>query len=101
MTASTKDKEKVYLTRDEGSDFIWVWMKPKKGPLSPNKIKDCNMVVYEREDIDNADYYLITDFKKKFGMIINKKAKKSISLNKKILHSEDYKLMSNDPKRKQ
>ena len=29
---------KVYITRDEDDDFIWVWQKPKKGNWKPKKI---------------------------------------------------------------
>ncbi len=94
-------KEKVYITRDEDDDLIWVWMKPKKGNWSPHKLKDCGMVVYHREDMDRCDHYLVADFKKKFSMIINKKTKKCVHLDKVALHNEDYKLISNDPDRKQ
>ena len=93
-------EEKVYLTRDEGSDHIFIWRKPSKGNWAPNKMKDCDMVTYEREDIDHMDYYHKTDFKKKFGTNINKKTKKCAHLPKALLDNEDYKLISNDPDRK-
>jgi len=94
--------EKVYLTRDEGSDRIWVWLKPKKGNWSPHKMKDCEMVVYQREDMnpDRSIEYLATDFKKKFNMLINKKTKKCARLPSNLLHNQDYRLISDDPKRK-
>ena len=95
--------EKVYITRDEAPDdkHIWVWFKPKKGNWSPHKMKDCPMVVYQREDIERADHYLVSDFKKKFGITIRAKTKKCVHLPYDLLHNEDYKLISNDPNRKQ
>jgi len=100
------ENEKVYITRDEvvdknSLDHIWVWLKPKKGNWSPNKMKDCGMVVYQREDIEQANHYLVPDFKKKFGISINTKTKKCVHLPYDLLHNEDYKLISNDPNRKQ
>jgi Zn-finger domain-containing protein len=56
--------------------------------------------MWERDDLDNADCYVVSDFKKKFGMIIRAKVKKCIHLSKKIINNEDYKLFSNDPDRK-
>ena len=94
------DDEKVYLTRDEGGDTIYVWRKPAKGNWSPSKMKDCDIVCYQREDIDHMDYYHKSDFKKKFGISINKKTKKCVHLPKALLNNEDYKTISNDPDRK-
>jgi len=93
-------KEKVYISRDEGDDFIWVWRKPSRGNWSPEKMKDCETVNYQREDIDNADHYLVKDFKKKFGISIPKKTKKCVHIPSKLLNNEDYKLISNDGDRK-
>jgi len=95
------ETEKVYITRDEDDDFIWVWRKPVKGNWNPEKMKDCEMINYQREDIDNADQYLASDFKKKFGITINKKTKKCCHIPVDKLNNEDYKLISNDDKRKQ
>lgn len=92
--------EKCYISKDEGSEFIWVWFKPDKGNWSPYKMKDCDMVVYQRDDLDHADHYLMKDFKKKFGITIRAKTKKCIHLPCDLLHNEDYKLISNDPDRK-
>jgi hypothetical protein len=50
--------------------------------------------------MDHEDQYLAKDFKKKFGITIPKKTKKCVHLPCKLLHNEDYKLISNDPKRK-
>jgi len=99
---SKTDKEKTYITRDEGDDFIWVWRKPLKGTWAPAKLKDCEMVVYMREDcsLDNVDFYFVKEFKKKFGIIINKKVKKCCHFSKDLLDSEDYKLISDDGDRK-
>ena len=95
-------QEKVYLTRDEKSDKIWVWRKPTRGNWSPHKIKDCDFVVYMREEVDmiSSDTYSVSDFKKKFGITINSKTKKCCHLPTNILHNEDYKLFSNNPDRK-
>jgi hypothetical protein len=95
--------EKVYITRDEGSKIIWVWLKPSHGNWSPHKMKDCDMTIYQREDmdIDRSTHYLLSDFKKKFGMIIKPKTKQCVHLPYDLLHNEDYKLISNDPNRKQ
>ena len=97
------DKEKVYLTRDEGSNRIWIWRKPTKGNWSPSKKKDCEIVLWQREDrsLENTDPYLAKDFRKKFGININSKTKKCVHLPIKLLNNEDYKLFSNNPKRKQ
>ena len=98
----TKDKEKVYITRDEGDDCIWVWRKPSHGSWSPKKLKNCEVVIYQREDrsLSNATYYLAENFKKKFGISLSPKMKKCVHLDKTLLNSEDYKEMSNDPDRK-
>ena len=95
-------KEKVYLTRDEGADNIWVWRKCKKGNFVPEKLKDCDIVCWQREeiDIDSCSCYIVKDFKKKFGFIINKKQRKLVQIDKKLLDSQDYQLFSNDTKRK-
>ena len=95
-----EDKIKCYVTRDEGDDFIWLWRKPTKGNFAPQKLKDCDIVCWMREDIDKANYYHIRDFKKKFGFIINKKVRKCSHISKKLLDSEDYKMLSNDSERK-
>ena len=93
-------QEKVYISRDEGSDKIWVWRKPIKGNWSPVKMPDCGMVVWSREDINNANCYLVFEFKKKFGFIISAKTKKCCHIDKQLLNNEDYKMFSNDPDRK-
>jgi len=95
------DKEKVYISRDEKSDHICLWKKPAKGNWSPQKMKDCEVVNWMREDIDNMDMYLVKDFKKKFGITIRQKTKKCVHLPSKLVTSEDYKLNSPDPDRKQ
>jgi len=96
------DNEKVYITRDEGDDRIWIWRKPKKGNWSPKKVKDCEVVIYHREDrsLENTDCYLATDFKKKFNITLKQKTKKCVHLPSNLLNSEDYKLISNNPDRK-
>lgn len=94
------EKEKVYISRDEDDDNIYVWRKPLKGNLSPTQLLDCETVNWQREDIDHLDIYFFSDFKKKFGFIISKKIKKCIHLPSKLLNNEDYKLFSDDTKRK-
>ena len=95
-------KEKVYITRDEGSNTIWVWRKPTRGVWSPTNIGDED-VNYQRLDrsLENTDSYMAKGFKLKFGINIRAKTKKCCHLPYNLLHNEDYKLNSNDPKRKQ
>ncbi len=95
------DEEKVYLTRDESSNRIWVWRKISKKE-SPIKSKNCDMVMYQRENrsLENTNSYLVKDFKKKFGFIVPQKKKQCVKLSKKLLDNEDYKLISNNPDRK-
>lgn len=94
--------EKVYISRDEDDNKIWVWRKPTRGIWSPKKIKDQDFVSYRREDrsLENTDYYLASDFKKKFGITIKAKLKRCCHLPSNLLNNEDYKLISNDPDRK-
>ena len=93
---------KVYITRDEGDDWIWLWKKPTKGIWAPQKMPDIGMVTYQRPDrsLEGADAYLATDFKKKFGITIRMKTKKCVHLPDNLVESEDYKLFSLDPNRK-
>jgi len=91
---------KCYITRDEGEDFIWVWLKPTKGNFSPVKLPDSDVICWHREDMENANYYCVKEFKKKFGFIISKKTKKCMRLPSNLVFNEDYKLISNDPDRK-
>ena len=93
-------QEKVFITRDELDNWVWIWRKPLKGNWSPQKMPDCDVVCWQREDIENTDAYTIKDFKKKFGITINKKTKKCVHLDKSLLNNEDYKLFSNDKNRK-
>ena len=95
-----KGKEKIYITRDEDSDKIFVWRKPTKGTWVPTPMKDCEIVNYNREDINNVEYYLHTDFKKKFGMSIRQKTRKCVHLDVKKLDNDDYKFPSKNPDRK-
>ena len=94
--------EKCYITRDEGDDTVWVWRIPKKGSWSPTNIGGKEYVNFQRVDrsLENADPYLFDDFKKKFKVGVNKKEKRKVGLSINLLNNEDYKLFSNDPKRK-
>jgi hypothetical protein len=91
---------KVFVTRDEMDDCVWVWKKPPKGNWEPVKKKNCEIVVWERDTLDSADAYHVDDFKKKFGFTPAPKSKKNINLADKLVKNEDYKLFSHDPDRK-
>jgi len=101
-TAPNMNKEKCYISRDESDDWIWVWRKPSKGLWSPTNVGGKEFISYQRADrsLENVDCYLASDFKKKFGITIRQKTKKCVHLSVKLLHNEDYKLISDDPKRK-
>ena len=94
-------QEKVYITRDEDDDYIWVWRKPSKGVWSPANICGKEFVNYQRENksLDKTSFYLASDFKKKFGITIRQKTKKCVHLPIELLNNEDYRLISNDPNR--
>ncbi len=96
-------QEKVYITRDEDDDCIWIWRKPSKGLWAPTNVCGKEFVNYQRENksLDRTSFYLASDFKKKFGITIRQKTKKCVKILKSLLDSEDYKLISNDPERKQ
>ncbi len=93
--------EKCYISRDEGSHIIWVWSRPEKGVWSPTNIGGKEFVNFQRADrsLENTSSYIVSDFKKKFGITIPKKTKKCIRLPIKLLNNEDYKLISDDPER--
>ncbi len=94
--------EKVYATRDEDSDLIFIWRKPEKGIWKPEPLKDCEVVNFQRTDrnLDDVDTYTYEDFKKKFNITIKKKEIKNVKISKKLLDNDDYKLFSNNSKRK-
>jgi hypothetical protein len=93
---------KVYITRDEGDDWIWLWKKPPKGNWAPKKLSNCDTVLWQREDgsLEGADAYSAKDFKKKFGIMIKQKTKRCVHLPDNVANSEDYKLFSSNGKRK-
>lgn len=95
-------KERCYITRDEISNWVWVWRKPTKGNWMPENIGGKDFVHYQRQDhsLENTDAYLVKQFKNKFGISVNKKEKRCVHLPIKLLDNEDYKLISNNPKRK-
>ena len=84
------NKEKVYISRDHGDDKIYVWRKPKKGNWSPTQLKDCDVVNWQREDMENVDIYLVSDFKKKFGFTIRQKTKNCVRLPSNLVHTDTY-----------
>jgi hypothetical protein len=94
------EQEKVYITRDEGDNFVFVWRKPTKGNWAPEARKKIEVVNYDREDSSNRDCYALIDFEKKFGMKIKEKANKCVHLSVDLLNSQDYRMISNDKDRK-
>lgn len=97
------ETEKVYITRDEDSSWIWVWRKPSKGNWSPDNMgKKGGFVNWQRPDhnLEGTQAYLFSDFKTKFGITIHEKTKKCVHLPISLLENEDYKIFSNDSKRK-
>jgi len=80
---------KLYISRDEDSDIIWLWLDPKKGNSKPEQLKGCEMVNFQRRDsmheIDKYCCYDVEDFKKKFGMTIRQKVCKSVHLPDKLV----------------
>ena len=93
-------KEKVYITRDQLSDNVWVWRRPDKGEFIPTKLENCDVVCWMRDNLDNCSCYLDKDFKKKFNFSLKKKEKLCIHIDEKLLDSPDYQMFSMDSKRK-
>jgi len=96
-------KEKVYITRDELSNNIWVWRQPDKGEFIPTKLENCDVICWQRignMDLKYCSCYTLKDFKKKFNFEIKKKEKLCIHIDKKVLDNQDYQLFSMDSKRK-
>ena len=94
---------KVYVTRDEKSEWVWLWLKPAKGPVAPTRIPDCDMVFWQRPGTDilkETHSYVTSDFEKKFGIKIEEKTMKLIDLPEKKIISEDYKIFSSKGNRK-
>lgn len=93
---------KVFITRDESDDWVWVWKNHSGKVWEPFRVKGCDVVMYQRGNgsLEDVDAYLSTDFKKKFGISIKQKTKKCIQISKKLLDSEDYKLISDNSDRK-
>ena len=87
---------KVYISRDEDSDFIWLWKKPHKGNWRPSQLKDCETVNYQRldnmDEWDTNDCYHINDFKKKFGSSIRQKTLRCVHLPNNLVESDDGKM---------
>lgn len=97
------DTEKVYITRDEGSDWIWIWRKPSKGIWAPQNIsKSDKGYNWQRPDrnLEGCQAYLVTDFRTKFGTTIREKTKKFVELPVNLLNSDDYQLISKNSDRK-
>ena len=92
-----KETEKVYITRDERDNTIYVWRKPPSGVWSPQKMPNCDMVNWQRPDrnVEYMDIYEVSNFKKKFGISIPQKVKKCVHLDKKLL--EDKSFMIREP----
>jgi hypothetical protein len=79
---------KLYISRDEDSDDIWLWLQPKKGNWKPSNVCGKEFVNYQREAMNEIDKYCCydkKDFKKKFGQLINKKTCKCVHLPDKLV----------------
>ena len=78
----------AYISRDEDSDDIWIWLKPKKGNWKPTNVTK-DFVNFQRAAMDEIDKYCCydkTDFKNKFGVgLINKKTCKHVHLPDKLV----------------
>lgn len=78
----------AFISRDEDSDDIWIWLKPKKGNWKPKTI-DKEFINFQREAMNEIDKYCCydkSDFKKKFGVgLINKKTCKHVHLPDKLV----------------
>ena len=94
--------EKVYITRDEFSDTVIIWRKPKKGIWKPESPKKSECINYQRSDrnLDNVDFYTENDFINKFGTKIKQKKIININIKKSLLDNDDYKMFSKNPNRK-
>ena len=78
---------KLYISRDEDSDDIWLWLKPRKGNWKPESISP-DYVNYQRQAMDEIDTYGcydVKDFKKKFGMTIRQKTVRCVHLPDKLV----------------
>jgi hypothetical protein len=74
----------AYISRDEDSNDIWIWLKPKKGNWKPKNVCGKEFVNYQREAMNEINTYCCYDktvFKNKFGVgLINKKTCKHVHL---------------------
>lgn len=78
---------KAYISRDEDSDDIWVWLQPRKGNWKPETLYP-EFINFQRQsmtEIDRYGCYTASDFKKKFGMSIHQKTIKHVHLPDKLL----------------
>jgi len=74
---------KLYISRDEDSDEIWLWLKPRKGNWKPENISGKEFVNFQRQAMNEVNTYCCydaVDFKKKFGTTIRQKICKCIHL---------------------
>ena len=89
-------EEKVYITRDEGSDEIWIWRRPNKGNWSPRKLENSDLLIWVRlesmDELDKYSAYSVKEFKKQFNFIIRQKKKKCVYLNKEKLDNRENSL---------
>lgn len=98
-----KNEEKVFLTRDSGQNFVFVWRKPEKGLFEPINIsKNPEKFYWQRADrsLDNIYFYNFIDFQKKYGILVNEGEKISLSILEELLDNQDYKVISDDINRK-
>jgi len=95
---------KVYITRDEGDDHVWLWKKPSKSNWKPERLKECETVMFVRhesmDELDSYDCYTVSDFETKFGIKVEVKTCESQELDDKLIKSNDFKMFSDDAERK-
>ena len=89
---------KVYVSRDQGDNWIWVWLGPEKPKLMSNVDR---MKIFTRSTLDETCHaYTVDDFKTKFNKTVKRSTCVKMDLPDKLVLNEDYKLFSKDIKRK-
>ncbi|MFA5758774.1 MAG: hypothetical protein WC942_05365 [Clostridia bacterium] len=93
---------KVYVSRDEDDDFVYVWKTPQKGNFKPEQYKESTKVNYQRtesmDELDSYDIYNVDDFKIKFGLTIKEKELSVKHLPDLLVDDEKFKLFSYNKK---
>jgi len=93
---------KVYVSRDENDNFVYVWKDPQKGNFKPEQYKESTKVNYQRiesmDELDSYDMYNVDDFEMKFGLKIKEKELSVKHLPDILVNDEKYKLFSYNKK---